>query len=230
MGAGNFYRMHEIKEKYQFSDEPTGIHRLIFERVPSGSRVLDIGCAAGYLGDKLIKEKNCQVWGIESDHQSADLAKQAGYEEVIEAKIETVFQDNLLGQNIFDVIIMADVLEHLLDPVEILKQAKKLISTDGLVIVSLPNVSHYSIRFGLLFGRFDRTETGILDKTHLHFYIRETALALCRNAGFEAVEVRPRGDLERWFRRIGLEALGKKILYFWQELFAVQFVIVIKNI
>jgi len=126
----------------------------------------------------------------------------------------------------FDYILIGDVLEHLENPGSILSLLNKFLKINGRLVMSLPNVAHYSMRFGLLFGDWDMAETGILDKTHLHFYTLKSAKELLKNSGWKIVDFRPRGDLERWFRKLGLEWVGKKILFFWPTFFAVQLIFV----
>lgn len=218
--------MSKELEKYRFSNEPTGIHRLVIDRVPEGSRVLDIGCASGYVGEYLIKEKGCKFFGVEPNLRSAEEAKKAGYELVINTSVEAALT-SFVGEE-FDVIILADVLEHLVEPASILADVKKLLKADGQIILSLPNIAHYSIRLKMLVGNFESTETGILDKTHLHHYTLEAATRLFESAGLTVTEVRPRGDLERWGRRLGLETLGKSVLFLAKRFFAIQFVFVLK--
>lgn len=218
-----------IANKYQLSQEPTGVHRLIIDQVPIGSSVLDIGCASGYLGKALKTEKNCRVFGIEPDASSYALANGSGdYEYVSDLPIEKAISEERIRNEKYARIICADVLEHLANPDEIVRSLKNLLSENGRLIVSLPNVAHYSVRFALLRGKFDPTETGILDRTHLHFYTKKSAIGLFEANGWEVVTIRPRGDLERWLRRLKLEPLGKRLLFSFSNLFAIQYIFVLK--
>jgi methionine biosynthesis protein MetW len=209
---------------YQLSDEPTGTHALLIGYIQPDSKVLDIGCAGGYLGEKMIKEKNCEVWGIEPDVKYYEEAIKKGYKIIYNTKIEEAL--NNIANEQFNYILIGDVLEHLADPEKILLSITKLLKDGGRLVVSLPNIAHYSIRSGLLLGKWDTVDAGILDKTHLHFYTLKSAKELFRNAGWKIVGVRPRGDLERWFRKIGLEWVGRKLLFLWPKFFAVQFIFV----
>ena len=89
----------------------------------------------------------------------------------------------ILSDRQFDVVLLLDVLEHLRDPERILRRARRAL-TGGRVIVSLPNVANVTVRLTLLFGRFEYTERGILDRTHLRFFTRRSALRMLRDAGF----------------------------------------------
>jgi methionine biosynthesis protein MetW len=209
---------------YKFSDEPTGTHALLTGYIQPNNKVLDIGCAGGYLGEKLIKEKNCEVWGIEPEKKYYEEALNKGYKIVFNKKIEEALES--IQNEKFDYILAGDVLEHLERPGKILLSLSNFLKDNGRFVISLPNIAHYSVRFGLLSGKWDMHDAGILDKTHLHFYTLKSANELLNNAGWKVVSMRPRGDLERWFRKIGLEWVGRKLLFLWPRLFAVQFIFI----
>jgi len=213
---------------YNFSNEPTGVHRLFLDEITINSAVLDVGCATGYLGEHLVKDKKCKVWGIEPDISAANVARTNGYSEVINKKIEEAVNDEKIIGEKFDFIIIGDVLEHLVDPKAVLVKIKKFLKESGKILISLPNIAHYSIRFNLLIGRWDMTDSGIMDRTHLHFYTLKTAKQFANNSGLMIEKMRPRGDLERWFRKFGMEKFGKLILFLWPEFFAIQFIFVAK--
>jgi len=82
------------------------------------------------------------------------------------------------------------VLEHLVRPVEILKQCAPILEDNGFVIVSVPNVANITVRIALLFGQFQYGDRGILDRTHLRFYTRDTARALLEGAGYQVLDER----------------------------------------
>ncbi len=214
---------------YKISLEPTGTHMLLADNIVPGSKVLDVGCADGYMGEFLIKHKNCEVWGIEPFPESFTLAQNKGYVFISNNQIEIALQEEKLKNEQFDFILIGDVLEHLVFPDQVLRDLKKLLKPNGVLVVSLPNVGHYSIRRNLLMGKWDMTESGIMDRTHLHFFTLKTAVELLEKNGWKIQSMRPRGDLERWFRKIGLEKFGKKALYLFPELFSIQFVFTAKS-
>lgn len=82
-----------------------------------------------------------------------------------------------------DLILCLDVLEHLQSPLDVLKRLTKTMAPHGTVIVSLPNVAHYTVSLPLLTGRFDYADAGILDRTHLRFFVRRSCVALMNDAG-----------------------------------------------
>lgn len=154
----------------------------LFDLVPDGGRVLDIGCATGYLARALKERKGCVVVGLEIEPEAARGAASA-CERVIVGDVE---DPNVLAQagSGFDAIIMADVLEHLRRPEELLGRVRSLLAPGGMLLLSVPNVAHFTVRKNLLLGRFDRTDRGILDRSHLHFFTLASLRRLLGKTGY----------------------------------------------
>lgn len=178
----------------------TDINQAVIRNVPERSLVLDIGCGTGALGEKL-KQKECIVHGVEYSEESAKIAN-SRIDKVIVLNIEKEIP-RLKSE--YDVIIFADVLEHLRNPEEVLKKYSQFLKENGLVIISLPNIANWSIRTKLLFGKFNYTKTGILDETHLHFYTIKTAKKMVENVGLQVQKI----DLTPNFVRFFLEPIKK---------------------
>jgi 2-polyprenyl-3-methyl-5-hydroxy-6-metoxy-1,4-benzoquinol methylase len=158
-----------------------GTHEVVLGLVPDGARVLDVGCASGYLGTALA-ERGCRIWGVDQDERALQAAGDA-YEEVLAVDLERI--DELpWAEESFDVVVAADVLEHLRDPMAVLRLLERYLAPDGRLVVSLPNVANASVRLPLLFGRFAYTDTGILDSTHVRLYTFDTARELVESCGF----------------------------------------------
>lgn len=213
---------------YNFSTEPTGTHALLLNEVSPQSRVLDVGCASGYLGEYLITKKQCEVWGIEPHKESAENARKY-YAKVIINSIEQALEDALLVNERFDTILLGDVLEHVLRPDEVLQKLKKFLTPNGYFVISLPNVAHYAIRRALLCGNWNMTDSGILDRTHLHFYTLKTARELLQSQNFIIEKWHARGDLERWFTKLGVGKIGRILTSWFPGLFSIQFIFVAKQ-
>ena len=144
--------------------------------------VLDVGCAHGYLAEALGRQ-GCRVVGIERDPEDAARARQH-CEEVVVADLDAPGWADALGARRFDVIVFADVLEHLRDPAAVVRRARDLLEPErGVIVASIPNVAHVSVRLELLLGSFQREGLGILDATHLHFFTRESLAAMLDDAG-----------------------------------------------
>ncbi len=145
-------------------------------------RVLDVGCGSGYLGRAIKTNASCEIVGLELNEQLAQ--KAALY-------LDKVFCENVetftlpYPQGYFDCIIMADVLEHLVDPWNVLVEYVQYLADDGIIILSLPNVRHYRVVGRLILGRWDYEKSGILDSTHLRFFTRKSILDMLDLAGLE---------------------------------------------
>lgn len=170
-------------------------HVLAIGRVPANSRVLDLGAADGSVA-RVLKAMGCSIWGVEIDPLAAEHARSV-CEEVIIGDVETLDLVDCFGGRQFDVILMLDILEHLSNPVSVLKRLKPILADGGWGIISLPNVAHISLRLSLLDGHFTYTDTGLLDRTHLRFFDRAGVDHLLASAGWGMF------DLARVTRRLG---------------------------
>lgn len=143
----------------------------IAEKIVANSVVLDIGCSCGMLGQYLVKSKACIVDGVDVNQAALEQCAQF-YRKTL---IRNLDQDSLLpalAEQSYDVIVLADVLEHLRDAALLLRQLKLLIKPNGTIIFSVPNVAHLAQALDLLFGNFSYRENGLLDSTHLRFFTR----------------------------------------------------------
>ena len=152
--------------------------------IKEGAQVLDVGCGVGGFGKWLIEHKHCFVDGLEF-HPDAVAAARMNLTSVQEVNLEDLHAvEAALGNKTYNVISLIDVLEHCLHPRELLETFGKHLVKDGQIVVSVPNVANHTVRLGLLCGNFDYQDSGILDRTHLHFYTRASALDLIAKAGY----------------------------------------------
>ena len=152
-------------DSYYNHDRPTIVNRV----PPNAKRILDIGCAAGGVG-ATIKSKNpdSYVIGIDNFEPALKVAR-TRLDRVLKMDLNNPSIDEIPSNN--DVIICADILEHLLDPKKTLEILRTKISPNGIAIISIPNTRHWSILVPLLANdRFTYTDEGILDKTHVHLF------------------------------------------------------------
>lgn len=145
--------------------------------------ILDVGCGAGLLSS-IAKQRGAYVIGIERNPIARELA-QKRLDEVLDADITQEKTIELLKGRTFDLIIFADVLEHIVDPLATLKSFASLLNPGGRILISVPNIAAWTIRWKLLSGRFRYENSGILDKTHLRFFDEQGARDLIVNAGLE---------------------------------------------
>ena len=160
-------------------------HAFAVAAVPAGSNVLDVGAADGSVA-RMLGQMGCRVWGIEYDPEAARMA-QEWCEDVIVADIEQLDLKGALGRR-FDAILFLDILEHLKDPLTVLRGALDLLSDRGHVVISLPNVAHAAMRAQLLSGHFSYTPTGLLDNTHLRFFDPTSVHQFLRDAGLVVLD------------------------------------------
>lgn len=154
--------------------------------IPIKSKVLDVGCSSGSFGAYLIDKRECKVDGIELFEEDFKLSSKK-LKKVWNLNVES---DSLEGvDSDYDVIYMGDVIEHLVDPANALSKLKKLLNKNGFLVFSVPNMANIMVRLHLLNGDFDYTETGILDKTHLHFYTLKELERVINEGGMEIKKI-----------------------------------------
>jgi predicted TPR repeat methyltransferase len=163
---------HEITRRYATTLSP-------------GSRILDIGMATGLLGRALLPSRY-QLFGIEPDAGRADEAVEF-YDEVFVGTLNEAPDEFIRA---FDLVVCCDVLEHMARPEAQLIRLVKAQEQHTRFIFSVPNVAHLWIRLNLLLGRFDYTDRGILDRTHLRFFTRNSMVRMLENSGLETLWVR----------------------------------------
>ncbi len=158
----------------------------VADLVPTGNGVvLEVGCAAGAMSTQLLTSGRAgAIDGVEIEPR---LAAQA---EGIVRKLYVGDVDSLLAENAltgpYDGVLVADVLEHLLDPWQTLTNLAGLLSAGGWVVGSIPNVGSIRVVGPLVArGRFDYVDELILDRTHLRFFTESSIRELLEGAGFE---------------------------------------------
>ena len=162
-------------------------HARVVRLVGTDQRVLELGPAAGHM-TRVLRDRGCSVVGIEVDPDMAELAGEFA-ERVIVGDLDALNLDKELGSERFDVVVAADVLEHLTDPLSALRTLKRFLAQDGYFVISLPNIAHGSVRIALLQGHFDYQNVGLLDTTHLRFFTRESIGRLLDDAELAAGEI-----------------------------------------
>ncbi|HUP65763.1 MAG TPA: class I SAM-dependent methyltransferase [Thermoanaerobaculia bacterium] len=169
-----------MAEPYEFKAFAGSSHliliRLIRRWAPRG-RLLDLGSWTGDLG-AAVRDHFAKTFALERSVSNLPELRRR-FDSVLIADLELTPQ---LPPSL-DAIVLADVLEHVRGPQELLACATKVLSPGGKIFISIPNVANVAIRVSLLFGRFEYAEKGILDSTHLRFFTRASARRLIRSAG-----------------------------------------------
>lgn len=181
-------------------------------------RLLEVGCGAGGTLAH-IRQLRPQAWlaGVEV----MDLADNAYVQLDQFERLDLEAQTPAVAPGSLDVLMCLDVLEHLREPGEVLRRLGRLLKPDGRLIVSLPNIQYIKVSLPLLFGRFDYVDEGVLDRTHLRFFTRRSALRLLDDSGFavERVERQRIKDLRKLMHLL-IPLTG------WRDLWTKQFLFV----
>ena len=211
---------------FKYSSHDRILNALRHENRPL--RILDAGTAAGYLG-KIWRKSGYYVAGIEFDAATAEKARE--HYDVFE--VADIERYPFSERDEFDYIIFADVLEHLRDPAAVLRRCLPALKESGKIVVSVPNIANWIIRLGLLFGKFDYMDRGILDRTHLRFFTLRSLKQLMNEVSCEVLEAIPTPlpvQLVLPFTASGFFAPLHEAHYAltrsWKTLFAYQFVVV----
>lgn len=179
--------LYTEKGSEYYSSLREDIKHLLPEKI---ERCLDVGCGTGETLLWLKNEKRCNwIAGIELNQEAACKAKSI-LDFFVQGNIETMELPFEHGS--IDIILCLDVLEHLIDPWVVVKRLKQLLKPGGSLIASIPNVCNFSVLFPLLLrNRWDYTPSGMLDRTHLRFFTKETTIELLEQAGLMVDSVFP---------------------------------------
>jgi 2-polyprenyl-3-methyl-5-hydroxy-6-metoxy-1,4-benzoquinol methylase len=161
------------------------VQQAVLDRTKPGDHILDAGTSTGYLARRLVAAGR-RVDGAELDPVAAEVAREV-CDSVWVGDLSHLDPAELPRD--YNVILFADTLEHLPDPPAVLQRLRERLAPGGQLVVSLPNVANWAIRLSLLGGRFRYTERGILDRTHLRFYTRNTAVAMIEQGGFRVTSL-----------------------------------------
>jgi SAM-dependent methyltransferase len=190
------------RPKYVVEEE----NRALVSAIGRPRAVLDVGCGVG-LNGAAAKRRGARVTGIEIVPSSVERARQV-LDEVLPLDIESdeSIARGLAGRS-FDLMLFGDVLEHCIDPAAVLRRLGAHLEDEGHVVISLPNVAAWTVRLGLLAGRFDYEQSGILDDTHLRFFTLKTAVALAEAAGLEVLRTEQNPMMVRALKQLILSSL-----------------------
>lgn len=164
---------------------PANVVRMVGAR----KRVLEVGCGPGSITKILVTENQCTVTGLERDGEAIKKALPF-CERLFQADLNTEDWPTLLdGEEPFDVVVAADVLEHLYDPWTTLKRMVPLIGNDGYLVISLPHAGHAAVIACLINGNFEYRDWGLLDRTHIRFFCLKNIEDLFAQADLKILEV-----------------------------------------
>lgn len=153
-----------------------------------GSSVLDLGLGSGALGRHLVQRGDPPPDGLTYNPAEADLARPS-YRHLEVADLETANLSALFGQQRYDYIVCADVLEHLRQPQRVLDACVSLLTAGGQLLISVPNVAYVGLLGELMRGDFKYRTEGLLDNTHLRFFTRRSLLRFLHDNGWQVSDL-----------------------------------------
>ncbi|NLP09663.1 class I SAM-dependent methyltransferase [bacterium] len=231
MSLDSIVRLHQVK---QFDEYFSSSNQAVAEKIPlRPGRILDIGCAEGALAEQVMREKQPEAYeGIEILPHIAEKAKTI-LNRVYVGSAEQVVPE--LAPQSYDWIIMADSLEHMVDPWEILRQVARLLKPGGRLILSIPNIRNLNVIIDLfLRGRWTYKPWGIMDQGHLRFFTLSSLQDLLTEQNYQIISCtsNPRN---RWKRLPGKAAarvlswlIGQPSAY--EEFITVQWIVEAKKL
>jgi 2-polyprenyl-3-methyl-5-hydroxy-6-metoxy-1,4-benzoquinol methylase len=196
------------------------LQREVLRHTKPGDRIFEGGISSGYLSRKFVEEGR-HVDGAEIDPLAAEQARKI-CDRVWVGDLQT-FDVAEMDLN-YDVLLFGDTLEHLPDPMAVLQRLRTKLSPTGVLVVSLPNVANWSVRLRLLLGNFNYRDRGILDRTHLRFFTKRTAVKLLEDAGFAVVRQQAAVPVPL-LTSARLSRFAYAVGNLWPSLFAYTFII-----
>lgn len=165
--------------------DPYSAHQWMIRQCQGARNILDVGGSAGTI-TRALRRPDVAIDIIELDESAAASATNIA-RHVMVGDIETMPLD--LKQASYDVIVLADVIEHLREPVAAMARLRSFLRPGGRLLISTPNIANWSMRLLHLAGRWDYTDRGIMDRTHLRFFTRRTLKQAVGAAGYRIVEM-----------------------------------------
>lgn len=176
------------------STPATDIHNAqVLDAMPAGVRkVLEVGTGTGALAREILKKfPGTEYVGVEISEDYRQAA-QAWCTRVYLENFEQASTELMAELADTDVVIFADVLEHFIDPWSVLKRLRAALPASARIIASIPNVQHWSMQYRLMAGDFRYADTGLLDRTHLRFFTRQTMAEMFSGCGYRVDSMVPR--------------------------------------
>lgn len=172
--------------------DDNNIDKIQIAMIPNNAKILEIGCATGFMSKYLRKEKNCFVYGVEYNQVQAEVAKSKADIVICggidEEKAQKQIDEYVKNNGKFDVIFMSQVIEHIAYPNDVLIKLKEWLKKSGVLVISTVNVAHWKSRIRLLKGIWEYEEYGLFDNTHLRFFSIDGFEKDLKNAGYEILE------------------------------------------
>ncbi len=225
------YSEFQTNSPYALKPQAHSSHSLILQLLPEnghGLKLLDVGCADGYLS-RLFAARGFAVTAIDAIAPQPPLPDVIPFLEAdLDHGLPPVADD-------FDFVVCADILEHLRHPEALLRQIRSTIAAGGKLVASFPNSGNLYFRLNVVLGRFPEHDSGLFDRTHLHFYMWKGWHSLLTRSGFRITSARQSviPFTLRWPDSPGFAGLVEStyavLARMWPRLFAYQFVVVAES-
>jgi 2-polyprenyl-3-methyl-5-hydroxy-6-metoxy-1,4-benzoquinol methylase len=175
---------------FQFKDSHSP-HSIVLKFIKPNQEILDVGCNTGYVGEYLIKNKNCICDGIDYAETFLEKARRKGYRDLFKIDLYGI---NFKIDSKYDILLFIDVLEHLPNPYGVLlKLVEENLKLGGTAIICLPNIARFEHRISHIFGCFDYKKSGIMHQDHLRFFTKKTARKMIEKTPLKIKKIVPTG-------------------------------------
>jgi 2-polyprenyl-3-methyl-5-hydroxy-6-metoxy-1,4-benzoquinol methylase len=176
--------------------------------IPDNVRtILDVGCGEGLFGRAIKQERNCEVWGVELNSLATEKA-QNNINKAINGDIVLILDS--LPDQYFDCIVFNDVLEHLIDPYSLLLKMKNILSKDGVIVCSIPNIRYFRAFIDFLISKeWKYTDDGVFDRTHLRFFTYKSIINMFNSLDYDILKIEGLVPIQSWeFKLFELVSIG----------------------
>jgi len=192
-----------VKYKYKGKFNPLklksdNIDRLSTAIVEDNTKLLELGCSTGFMSQYFSTQKKCSVYGVDINNLALKSAQKHCQKTICGDVDDKQTWKKIKAFAPFDIVFASAIIEHLKDETKFLQNIKKILKPKGLLIITIPNVSHWRNRLNLFFGKWDYKEYGLLDKTHLRFFTYYSFQKLLKENGFKVIDLKidPAGGIK----------------------------------
>ena len=189
--ASTALKYHQEHFNYQRL-KPNNIDKIQLDLIPDGSRVLEIGCATGFMGEYLVQEKSCSFLGVEASAEQSAVAASRGLELISgyleEQTVQEQIERSINEHGPFQIIFMSQVIEHIAEPEKTLALLQQWMGPDCSLVISTCSIAHWRCRLRLLFGKWQYEEYGVFDRSHLRFFTIQSFQSLLEECGYRVTD------------------------------------------
>jgi len=177
--------MDKLNSQYRYFEE---VHYGIMKQVGTGLKILDVGCGYGQNGEEMIKRGNT-VFGVDILPVAIEKAKtRLTYAAVADFSRQENIPEEIKREK-FDMVVFSDILEHVYDPMCLIRNAIPMMKENAILLVSVPNIANWLNRLQLFSGHWEYAVSGVMDRTHIRFFTLKSIKRFIKAAGFDVINV-----------------------------------------